>query len=81
VPTLINNWQLMLIMAFQGCLPHLIVCIMSGRIAWWFNWQGDFGDKDGKKSIVLEAVANDRLHLWHAFFGLLGSNNNLNVLN
>ena len=42
-------------------------------------WQGDFGDQSGKKSIILEAVADSLLHIWHVFFGLSGSNNNLNV--
>jgi hypothetical protein len=26
-------------------------------------WQGDFGDRDGKKSIILEAVADESLHI------------------
>jgi hypothetical protein len=43
-------------------------------------WQGDFGDRDGKKSIILEAIADGGLHIWHAFFGLPGSNNDVNVL-
>jgi len=43
-------------------------------------WQGDFGDRNGKKSIILEAVADQSLHIWHIFFGLPGSNNDLNVL-
>jgi hypothetical protein len=43
-------------------------------------WQGDFGDRDGKKSIILEAVADQSLHIWHIYFGLPGSNNDLNVL-
>jgi hypothetical protein len=43
-------------------------------------WQGDYGNRDGKKSIILEAVADEGLHIWHAFFGLHGSNNDLNVL-
>jgi hypothetical protein len=43
-------------------------------------WQGDFGDKDGKKSIILEAIVDGSLHIWHAFFGIPGSNNDLNVL-
>jgi hypothetical protein len=43
-------------------------------------WQGDFGDRDGKKSIILEAVVDESLHIWHVFFGLPGSNNDLNVL-
>jgi hypothetical protein len=43
-------------------------------------WQADFGDRDGKKSIILEAIADGGLHIWHAFFGLPGSNNDINVL-
>ena len=43
-------------------------------------WQGDFGDREGKKSIILEAVATEDLHIWRVFFGLPGSNNDLNVL-
>jgi hypothetical protein len=43
-------------------------------------WQGDFGDRDGNKSIILEAIADQSLHIWHIFFGLPGSNNDLNVL-
>ncbi|XP_047949139.1 protein ALP1-like [Salvia hispanica] len=32
-------------------------------------------------SVVLEAVADQRLWIWHAYFGVAGSNNDLNVLN
>jgi hypothetical protein len=43
-------------------------------------WQGDYGDRDGDKSIILEAIANQSLHIWHVFFGLPRSNNDINVL-
>jgi len=43
-------------------------------------WQGDYGNKDGKRSIILEAIADKGLHTWHVFFGLLGANNDINVL-
>jgi hypothetical protein len=43
-------------------------------------WQGDFGDREGKKSIILKAIVDGGLHIWHAFFGLPGSNNDLNFL-
>ena len=43
-------------------------------------WQGDFGDRNDKKSIILEAIASENLHMWHAFFGLPRSNKDLNVL-
>jgi hypothetical protein len=31
-------------------------------------WQGDFGDRHGKKSIILEAIASKDLHIWHVFW-------------
>jgi hypothetical protein len=31
-------------------------------------------------TVILEAVASKDLWIWHAFFGLPGSNNDLNVL-
>lgn len=43
-------------------------------------WQGDYGNKDEKRSIILEAVADQGLHVWHVFFGFPGANNDLNVL-
>ena len=43
-------------------------------------WQGDYGDRDGDKSIILEAIVDQSLHIWHVFFCLSGSNNDINVL-
>jgi hypothetical protein len=43
-------------------------------------WHSQFRDKDGKSSIVLEAIADEELWIWHAFFGLPGVNNDINVL-
>ncbi|XP_035837148.1 protein ALP1-like [Helianthus annuus] len=37
------------------------------------------GDQ-GHPTIILEAVASQDLWIWHAFFGIPGSNNNVNVL-
>jgi hypothetical protein len=33
-----------------------------------------------KPTIILEAVASDDLWIWHAFFGMPGSHNDINVL-
>jgi hypothetical protein len=45
-------------------------------------WRGQFTRGDyGVPTIVLEAVATQDLRIWHAFFGVAGSNNDLNVLN
>jgi hypothetical protein len=40
-------------------------------------WQGDFQDKDKNRSIVLEAVADQSLWIWHAYFGMPGTNNDI----
>jgi hypothetical protein len=42
--------------------------------------QGQYQDRDGDKSIILEAVVDYRGWIWHCYFGLPGSNNDLNVL-
>ena len=45
-------------------------------------WKGQFTRGDnGVPTIMLEAVASQDLWIWHAFFGVAGSNNDINVLN
>nr|GEX46894.1 protein ALP1-like [Tanacetum cinerariifolium] len=46
------------------------------------SWQGQYGRGDKKKyhTIMLEAVASQDLWIWHAFFGVAGANNDINVL-
>ncbi len=45
-------------------------------------WSGQFTRGDyGVPTIILEAVASYDLRIWHAFFGVAGSNNDINVLN
>ena len=43
-------------------------------------WQGQFQDKDANRSVILEAVTDQSTWFWHAFFGLPGGNNDINVL-
>ncbi|CAL9020786.1 unnamed protein product [Prunus brigantina] len=43
-------------------------------------WQGAYGNRKGQKGIILEAVASFDCWIWHAFFGVAGSQNDLNVL-
>ena len=46
-----------------------------------FAWQGMYkGHKKGC-TVILEAVATHDLWIWHSFFGMPGSNNDINVLN
>ncbi|GJT82889.1 ALP1-like protein [Tanacetum coccineum] len=45
------------------------------------SWQGQYGRGDNKyPTIMLEAVASHDLWIWHAFFVVVGANNDINVL-
>ncbi|XP_047965897.1 protein ALP1-like [Salvia hispanica] len=46
-------------------------------------WRGQFtsGYKGSHPTMILKAVADHRLWIWHAYFGVAGSNNDINVLN
>ncbi|KAA1118879.1 hypothetical protein PGT21_050279 [Puccinia graminis f. sp. tritici] len=43
-------------------------------------WKGQYQGKEKVATIVLEAVATHDLWIWHSFFGLPGSHNDINVL-
>jgi hypothetical protein len=43
-------------------------------------WASQFQNKDKKRKLILEAIIDQTLWIWHSFFGMLGSNNNINIL-
>ncbi|CAL8993472.1 unnamed protein product [Prunus brigantina] len=43
-------------------------------------WQGEYENWKGQKSIILEVVASFDCRVWHAFFEVAGSQNDLNIL-
>ncbi|KAL5579011.1 hypothetical protein UlMin_011453 [Ulmus minor] len=43
-------------------------------------WAGQYAGRSGSPTIILEVIADYDLWIWHAFFSLPGSNNNINVL-
>ncbi|KAK2661950.1 hypothetical protein Ddye_000524 [Dipteronia dyeriana] len=43
-------------------------------------WAGQYAGCSGSPTIILEAVANYDIWIWHAYFGLPGTNNDINVL-
>ncbi|GJX01900.1 ALP1-like protein isoform X1, partial [Tanacetum coccineum] len=61
-------------------------CLCIDCMHWeWRNcpvaWQGQYGRGDKKyPTIMLEAVASQDLWIWHAFFGMTGANNDINIL-
>ncbi|KAL6549691.1 hypothetical protein OROMI_020179 [Orobanche minor] len=44
------------------------------------RWSGMYTGRSGKPTIKLEAIASSDTWIWHAFFGLPGSHNEINVL-
>ena len=43
-------------------------------------WAGQYAGRYGSPTIILEAVADYDLWIWHAYFGMPGTNNDINVL-
>jgi len=44
------------------------------------TWRGQNAGRSKSPTIILEAVADYDMWIWHAYFGLPGSNNDINVL-
>ncbi|XP_057533049.1 uncharacterized protein LOC130810948 [Amaranthus tricolor] len=43
-------------------------------------WKGQYQCRAGVPTLILEVIADHDLWIWHAFFGMLGSYDDLNVL-
>ncbi|XP_021617979.1 uncharacterized protein LOC110619028 [Manihot esculenta] len=43
-------------------------------------WAGQYTSRSGSPTIILEVVADYDLWIWHAYFGMSGSNNDINIL-
>jgi hypothetical protein len=65
---------------FLVCLEALTVCIRSEKIVQQLIRVCIAVMRKIQLTIILEAVASTDLWIWHAFFGLPGSNNDINVL-
>lgn len=44
------------------------------------GWAGQYAGCIGSLTVILEAIVDYDLCIWHAYFGLPGTNNNINVL-
>ncbi|XP_076951618.1 uncharacterized protein LOC143625039 [Bidens hawaiensis] len=66
---------------FLACWEVLIVCIRHGKNC-SAAWHGQYTRGDHEyPTIMLEAVASHDLWIWHEYFGIAGSNNDINGLN
>ncbi|KAK1670865.1 hypothetical protein QYE76_059024 [Lolium multiflorum] len=45
-----------------------------------FGWQGMYSGHEEGRTVILEAIISQDLWIWHSFFGMAGSNNDINVL-
>jgi hypothetical protein len=45
-----------------------------------FAWKGKFRGHSERAIVILEAVASHDLWIWHSFFGMVGTHNDINVL-
>jgi hypothetical protein len=63
---------------FSGMLG--IDCMYWAWKNYPFAWQGMCKGHKGACSVVLEAMADQDLWIWHALFGMIGSRNDINVL-
>ncbi|KAI4974110.1 hypothetical protein ZWY2020_046845 [Hordeum vulgare] len=64
---------------FPGMLGS-IDCMHRGWKNCPRNWHGMFRGHVNEPTMILEAVASQELWIWHAYFGLPGSLNDINVL-
>nr|GEW76567.1 hypothetical protein [Tanacetum cinerariifolium] len=58
----------------------LIVCTGNGKIVQFHGRDNTVGEIKKYTTIMLEAVASQDLWIWHAFFGVAGANNDINIL-
>ncbi|XP_021757970.1 uncharacterized protein LOC110723007 [Chenopodium quinoa] len=67
----------------QGVIKHFEADIDCMHWEWKncpMAWKAQYAGRSKNATLILEAVADQDLWIWHAFFGIPGSCNDLNVL-
>lgn len=80
-PTL-RETETLLIRAEKLGFPGMLGSIDCSKWAWKncpTAYHGQYKGKEQIPTITLEAIADDRLYIWHAFFGIPGCNNDITV--
>ncbi|XP_023743561.2 uncharacterized protein LOC111891724 [Lactuca sativa] len=84
-PTINDIHQLYTVHEGKHGFPRMFGSIDCMHWDWSLSpnaWRGQYMRGDHKEpTIVLEAIASHDLWIWHAFFGPVGANNDINVLN
>ncbi|XP_020262685.1 uncharacterized protein LOC109838672 [Asparagus officinalis] len=44
------------------------------------TWSGQYVGRSGSPTIIFEAIADYDVWIWHTYFGMSGTNNDINVL-
>lgn len=81
-PTTTDLTRIMRVNAARG-FPGCVGSIDCQHWEWRncpMAWAGQFKGKEKKPTIVLEAICDGELWIWHAFFGSPGSMNDINIL-
>lgn len=81
-PTAADTERLLAINADRG-FPGMLGSIDCMHWKWKncpFAWQGRYKGHVKGATVILEAVASQDLWIWHYFFGMPGSHNDINVL-
>ncbi|XP_073354839.1 uncharacterized protein [Aegilops tauschii subsp. strangulata] len=81
-PNAADTERLLVINAARG-FPDMLGSIDCMHWKWKncpFSWQGQYKGRVKACTVILEAVTSQDLWIWHSFFGMTSSHNDINVL-